>query len=48
MSDLSAYTVNHNLDGFVVEGRAYLLKAAKKYQAYLRAPSSLAGAFAKD
>jgi hydroxymethyl cephem carbamoyltransferase len=48
MSDLSAYTVNHDLDGFVVEGRAYLLKAAKNYQAYLSVPSSLAGAFVKD
>lgn len=48
MSDLSAYTVNRNLDGFVVEGRAYLLKASKNYQAYLRVPSSLAVAFAKD
>jgi predicted NodU family carbamoyl transferase len=48
MSDLSAYTVNHNLDGFVVEGRAYLLKAARRYQAYLKVPSSPAVAFVKD
>jgi predicted NodU family carbamoyl transferase len=48
MSDLSAYTVNHNLDGFVVEGRAYLLKASKNYQAYLRVPSSLAVACVED
>lgn len=34
--DLSAYAVNHSMDGFVVEGRAYLLKSSKSYQAYLR------------
>jgi len=44
MHDLSAYTLSHNLDGFVVDGRAYLLKAGKNYQAYLRGSSSLAGA----
>jgi predicted NodU family carbamoyl transferase len=42
IGDLSTYAVEHNLDGFVVEGRAYLLKAAKSYQAYLRTPNSLA------
>lgn len=36
ISDLSAYTVQHNLDGFVVEGRSYLLKSSESYQAYLR------------
>ena len=45
LDDLSAYTVEHNLDGFVVEGRAYLLKASRNYQAYLRMPGSLAGEF---
>ena len=27
---------SHNLDGFVVEGRAYLAKSSRGYQAYLR------------
>lgn len=35
LDDLSAYTVKHNLDGFVVEGRSYILKSSKIYQAYL-------------
>ena len=42
IDDLSAYAVKHNLDGFVVEGRSYLLKASKNYQAYSRMPNSLA------
>ena len=42
IGDLSVYTVEHNLDGFVVEGRTYLLKASRSYQAYLRMPNSLA------
>lgn len=42
IGDLSAYVVEHNLDGFVVEGRTYLLKASKSYQAYLRMTNSLA------
>jgi predicted NodU family carbamoyl transferase len=37
IGDLSAYAVKHNLDGFVVEGRTYLLKSSSSYQAYLRA-----------
>jgi len=41
LGDLSAYAMTHNLDGFVVEGRAYLLKASKSYQAYLRTPNPL-------
>jgi len=36
IADLSAYAVKHNLDGFVVEGRTYLLKSSRSYQAYLR------------
>ncbi|NTX41136.1 proline dehydrogenase [Myxococcus sp. CA033] len=35
ISDLDTYAVNHGLDGFVVEGRAYLLKDSERYQAYL-------------
>jgi predicted NodU family carbamoyl transferase len=48
ISDLSAYAVKHNLDGFVVEGRTYLLKASMSYQAYLRTPNSLAVEFRMD
>ncbi len=34
--DLDVYTREHGLDGFVVEGRAYLLKASTYYQNYLK------------
>jgi predicted NodU family carbamoyl transferase len=34
LADLDSYTVKHGLDGFVVEGRAYLLKSSSRYQAY--------------
>lgn len=40
IADLSAYAVKHNLDGFVVEGRTYLLKSSGSYQAYLRMQNS--------
>jgi predicted NodU family carbamoyl transferase len=40
MTDLDAYAVQHGLDGFVVEGRAYLLKNSPRYAAYLKAPAS--------
>jgi predicted NodU family carbamoyl transferase len=36
IDDLDAYAVKHELDGFVVEGRAYFLKSSERYQAYLR------------
>ncbi len=36
IADLSAYAVKHSLDGFVVEGRAYLVRSSRGYQAYLR------------
>ena len=39
MADLSAYAVKHRLDGFVVEGRAYLVRSSRAYQAYLRMPN---------
>jgi predicted NodU family carbamoyl transferase len=39
IGDLSEYVSKHNLDGFVVEGRTYLLKTSKSYQAYLRMPN---------
>ena len=35
IADLSAYTIKHNLDGFVIEGRSYFLKSSRSYQAYL-------------
>jgi predicted NodU family carbamoyl transferase len=37
ISDLSAYTTEHGLDGFVVDGRIYARKASEGYQAYLAA-----------
>jgi len=43
IADLSAYTIEHNLDGFVIEGRSYMLKSSTNYQAYLRMPNSTAG-----
>ena len=36
MADLSAYAVMRGLDGFVVEGRTYLVRSSTGYQAYLR------------
>jgi predicted NodU family carbamoyl transferase len=36
MCDLSAYTLQHQLDGFVVDGRIYMLKSSMSYQKYLR------------
>ena len=35
IGDLDAYTVQHGLDGFVVNGRAHLLKSSERYQAHL-------------
>jgi predicted NodU family carbamoyl transferase len=43
IDDLSSYAVIHNLDGFVVEGRSYILKSSKYYQAYLSMPKPIAG-----
>ena len=34
LTDLDTYPVNHDLDGFVVEGRAYLLRSSERYSAY--------------
>jgi predicted NodU family carbamoyl transferase len=42
LTDLSAYAQKHNLDGFVVEERTYLLKSSRRYQEYLRLPDSMA------
>jgi len=36
IDDLSSYTIQHNLDGFVIEGRSYILKSSRNYQEYLR------------
>ncbi len=36
IDDLSNYTIKHKLDGFVIEGRCYILKASEYYQTYLR------------
>ena len=41
VKDLSAYAMEHNLDGFVVEGRAYLLKVSNRYRTYLKKPNRL-------
>ena len=35
IDDLSTYAVEHKLDGFVVEDKAYFLKSSASYQAYL-------------
>lgn len=40
IDDLSSYAIEHGLDGFVIEGRSYLSKSSKIYQAYLRASYS--------
>jgi predicted NodU family carbamoyl transferase len=36
IAGLSAFTVKHDLDGFVVEAGAYLVRSSSRYQAYLR------------
>jgi predicted NodU family carbamoyl transferase len=41
MDDLSTYAVDHGLDGFVVEGTAYLLKSSTYYQAYLKSSGKM-------
>ncbi len=35
MKDLDVYAREHGLDGFVVDGRAYLLRTSRRYQAHL-------------
>lgn len=40
--DLDAYASEHGLDGFVVDGRAYLMKSSARYQGYLASPCSSA------
>jgi len=34
LADLDAYTFEHGLDGFVVDGRAYLLRTSSQYASY--------------
>ena len=36
IADLDVYVREHGLDGFVVEGRAHLLRSSPRYQAYMR------------
>ena len=36
ISDLSDYTLQHQLDGFVVDGHIYMLKTSVGYRNYLR------------
>ena len=43
MTDLDIYAVKHGLDGFVVEGRGYLLKSSERYQTYLKNRDHAAG-----
>lgn len=40
IADLSAYTIEHALDGFVIEGNGYMLKSSANYQAYLKLPNA--------
>jgi predicted NodU family carbamoyl transferase len=35
MSEISTYAIERGLDGFIVGGRAYMLKTSKYYKAYL-------------
>jgi predicted NodU family carbamoyl transferase len=35
LTDLDAYTADHGLDGFVVEGCAYLRRSSERYRSYL-------------
>lgn len=39
-ADLSAYTIEHGLDGFVIEEKVYMLKSSENYQAYLKLPNA--------
>lgn len=36
LTDLDVFTMEHGLDGFVVEGRSYLLRSSAQYQRYQR------------
>lgn len=39
ISDLTKYTLQHHLDGFVIDGQVYMRKSSANYQAYLRGRS---------
>lgn len=43
LKDLSAYAIDHKLDGFVVGGRAYLLRGSDRYRAYASGLNPLRG-----
>ena len=43
INDLSVYAVEHDLDGFVVEGRAYLVKDSERYRNDLKKPNRISG-----
>lgn len=47
IDDLSLYVLQHDLDGFVVDGKSYLVKSSKRYQGYLSETSGAAGAESK-
>jgi predicted NodU family carbamoyl transferase len=36
LTDLDTYTADHELDGFVVDGRAYLLRSSERCRTYLK------------
>jgi predicted NodU family carbamoyl transferase len=38
VDDLSSYVTEHGLDGFVVDGRSYILKSSGRYRSYLGTP----------
>ena len=40
IADLAKFTIERQLDGFVIGGRSYMLKSSKSYQAYLTASNS--------
>jgi hypothetical protein len=40
IGDLSAYAIEHALDGFVLDGRIHTRTASEHYQAYLAAKNS--------
>lgn len=41
ITDLASYTIEHGLDGFVIEGRSYMVKSSTNYQVYIAHPNSI-------
>ncbi len=41
IADLATYTIDHNLDGFVIAEKCYMLRSSKSYQAYLSIKNSV-------